>query len=125
MKSKWWGLRALGLHVALLAWLAMCATAAWWQVGRPIRGNSLSFMYAVEWPVFGVLGVLGWFAMLNMEKITEQQGGRATRVRGAHACRGAARRARPSREEEDPALAAYNDHLASLATKTKKRLWGH
>jgi DNA/RNA-binding domain of Phe-tRNA-synthetase-like protein len=28
-------------------------------------------------------------------------------------------------EEEDPTLAAYNDHLASLGTQPKKRLWGH
>jgi hypothetical protein len=27
--------------------------------------------------------------------------------------------------EEDPALAAYNDHLAEIATRPKKRLWGH
>jgi DNA/RNA-binding domain of Phe-tRNA-synthetase-like protein len=26
---------------------------------------------------------------------------------------------------EDPALAAYNDHLAELATKPKKKLLGH
>jgi DNA/RNA-binding domain of Phe-tRNA-synthetase-like protein len=28
-------------------------------------------------------------------------------------------------EQEDPTLAAYNDHLAELSTKPKKRLWGH
>ncbi len=124
MKSKWWGLRALGLHVALLAWLAMCATAAWWQVGRAIGGNSLSFMYAVEWPVFGVLGVLGWFAMLNMEAVTASK--EAARREYEERMRAEARAAREAvKEEEDPALAAYNDHLASLATKTKKRLWGH
>ena len=28
-------------------------------------------------------------------------------------------------ESEDPTLAAYNDHLASLVNRDKKRLWGH
>lgn len=112
------------MHVALLAWLAMCATAAWWQVGRAIGGNSLSFMYAVEWPVFGVLGVLGWFAMLNMESVTASK--EAARREYEERMRAEARVAREAvQEEEDPALSAYNDHLASLATKTKKRLWGH
>ena len=124
MKSKWWGPRALGLHVALLVWLAMCASAAWWQVGRAIGGNSLSFMYAVEWPVFGVLGVLGWFAMLNMESLTASK--EAARREYEERMRAEARAAREAvKDEEDPALSAYNDHLASLATKTKKRLWGH
>jgi hypothetical protein len=102
----------------------MCATAAWWQVGRAIGGNSLSFMYAVEWPVFGVLGVLGWFAMLNMESVTA--GREAARREYEERMRAEARAAREAiRDEEDPALAAYNDHLESLAAKSKKRLWGH
>ncbi|MDE3064542.1 MAG: hypothetical protein KGJ36_02600 [Acidobacteriota bacterium] len=124
MKSKWWGARALALHAALIAWLAMCAAAAWWQVGRAIDGNSLSFMYAIEWPVFGVLGVLGWFALLHVEKVTagKEQARREYEERmRAEAL--VARAAEP--EAEDPALAAYNDHLANLATKSKRKLWGH
>lgn len=124
MKSKWWGPRALGLHVALMAWLAMCASAAWWQVGRAVQGNSLSFMYAVEWPVFGVLGVLGWFALLNMETVTAHK--EAARREFEERMRAEALAAREAaKAEEDPALAAYNDHLASLSTKTKRKLWGH
>jgi uncharacterized protein len=30
-----------------------------------------------------------------------------------------------TRADEDPALAAYNDHLARLSQTPKKRLWGH
>jgi DNA-binding transcriptional regulator of glucitol operon len=124
VKSKWWGPRALMLDVTLVIWLAMCASAAWWQVGRAVQGNSLSFMYAMEWPVFGVLGVVGWYAMINMETVTaSKEADRRDFEERMRADALAARAASP--HEEDPVLAAYNDHLASLATKTKKKLWGH
>jgi len=102
----------------------MCAVAAWWQVGRAVQGNSLSFLYALEWPAFAVLGVLGWFALINLEKDSEDDelARRAyeTKMRAdAQIARDAAR------ADEDPALAAYNDHLARLASAPKRRLWGH
>jgi len=112
------------LHVTLMIWLAMCASAAWWQVGRAVQGNSLSFMYAIEWPVFGVLGVVGWYAMINMETVTASK--ESARREYEERMRAEAQAARAAAvEEEDPVLAAYNDHLASLATKTKRKLWGH
>jgi hypothetical protein len=84
----------------------------------------LSFLYALEWRAFAVLGVLGWFALINLEKDSEDDelARRAyeTKMRAdAQIARDAAR------ADEDPALAAYNDHLARLASTPKRRLWGH
>lgn len=102
----------------------MCLAAAWWQVGRAIQGNGLSYMYAIEWPAFAVLGVFGWWAMLNMEKVTEHQ--EKARRDYEEKMREQALTARAaSAEEEDPTMAAYNDHLAQLSTTPKKKLWGH
>lgn len=124
MKSKYFSGRACALHFALLCWLTMSAVAAWWQVGRAIQGNSLSFLYAIEWPVIGILGVLGWYALLNLEKVTAHQ--EQARREYEESMRAQARAARDAAaEQEDPTLAAYNDHLAELSTKPKKRLWGH
>ena len=124
MKSKYLSGRALVLHLALVAWVALCGLAAWWQVGRAVGGNSLSYMYAIEWPVFGVLGVLGWYALINQDKVTEDE--EQARRDYERTMRTLARQARESSDEaEDPALAAYNDHLAELATKPKKKLLGH
>ena len=124
MKSKYFSRRALGLHLALATWICVCAVAAWWQVGRAIQGSSLSYFYAIEWPVFGIFGVLGWFALLNLEKATEHQE-RARREFEEHK-RAEARAAREAAGElEDPILAAYNDHLAQIAASPKKKLWGH
>ena len=124
MKSKYLSRRAIVLHICLLLWVTMCAVAAWWQVSRAVQGNSLSYMYAIECPCFAVLGVLGWYAMLNMEKVTANQ--EAARREYEEQMRAEARAARAKVEEpEDPTLAAYNDHLAELATEPKKKLWGH
>lgn len=84
----------------------------------------MSYLYSIEWPVFGVLGVFGWYALLNLEKATADQ----ETVRRAYEekMRAQAVLARDeTRADEDPTLAAYNDHLARLSLEPKKRLWGH
>jgi DNA-binding transcriptional regulator of glucitol operon len=124
VKSKYFSRRAILLHFAMIFWVALCGAAAWWQVGRAIGGNGLSYMYSIEWPVFGVLGVLGWYALINQDKVTEYQ--EQARREYEEKIRDLARQAREeSLESEDPTLAAYNDHLAELSTKPKKKLWGH
>lgn len=124
MRRKYLSLRAMGLHVALICWIALCLAAAWWQVGRAVQGNALSYLYSIEWPVIGLLGVLAWYSMLNMEKTTEQK--EQERRAYEEKMRAEAQAARASAvSEEDPVLAAYNDHLASLTDVPKKRLWGH
>jgi hypothetical protein len=124
VSSKYFSKRAVGIHLALIAWLALVVACSYWQVGRAIEGNSLSFLYAIEWPVFGVLGILGWYALLNQETLSEHQA--AARREYEEMMRAQAREAR-ERElaEEDPTLAAYNDHLEQLQSKSKKKLFGH
>jgi DNA-binding transcriptional regulator of glucitol operon len=124
VKSKYFSRRALGLHLALAMWICVCAVAAWWQVGRAMEGSSLSYFYAIEWPVFGIFGVLGWYALLNLEKVTEHQE-RARREYEENMRAGAQAARQASAQGEDPLLAAYNDHLAQIASVPKKRLWGH
>ncbi len=123
MRRKYFSLRAIGLHFALILWLVLCALAAWWQVGRAVQGNSLSYLYSVEWPVIGVMGILGWWNMLHMDKVTESK--ERSRREYEEKMRAEAQAARAGAPEEDPTLAAYNDHLARLAGEPKKRLWGH
>ena len=124
VKEKYWSKRGIGLHLALVAWLALCVAAAYWQVGRALQGNSLSFLYAIEWPCFAVLGVFGWWALLNMEKVTEHQ--EQARREYEEKMREQARAAREAAAaEEDPSLAAYNDHLASLAEQPNQKKCRH
>jgi len=123
VKSKYLSRRAIGLHIALVVWVTICIAAAWWQVGAAILGNSLSYLYAVEWPAFAVLGGFGWYALLNSEKITEDQ--EIERKEYEEKMRQEAQSARRAESDEDPELKAYNDHLAEIASRPKKRLWGH
>ena len=126
MRLKFLSPRALVVHVALVLWLTMCVLAAWWQIARAVGGNSLSFLYAIEWPCFLVLGFFGWWAMLHVEKPSEEE--EAARREYEERMRAealAAREALATRGDEDPQLAAYNDHLAQLAVAPKKKLWGH
>ncbi|HTT59695.1 MAG TPA: hypothetical protein VMF33_06570 [Acidimicrobiales bacterium] len=126
MRRKYFTLRAIGLHIALILWITLCALAAWWQVGRAIQGNALSFLYSIEWPLIGVLGIVGWYSMLNMEKVSEhKEKARREYEERMRAEAQAARERAAAAEGEDPSLAAYNDHLAQLSQTPKKRLWGH
>ncbi len=110
--------------MALVAWVVGCVAAAYWQVGRAAQGNALSYMYAIEWPVFAILGVVGWWAMLHAEDVSESQ--KAERKAYEDKMRAEAQIARHlSDQPEDPTLAAYNDHLAQISSQSKKRLWGH
>lgn len=121
MKERFLSLRALGLHFSLILWLAMCVTAAWWQVGRAASGNALSYLYAIEWPVFAVLGVVGWWGLLHIEKPTEEE--EAARREYEEKMRleaAAARVVDAVFEPEDDTLAAYNNYLAGLAEPPHK-----
>ena len=90
---------------------------------RASDGNSLSFLYAIEWPVFAILGTVGWYALLNIEKVTESQ--EKARKEYEDKMRAQAQAARVQAGEESPEMAAYNDHLDALARQPKKKLWGH
>lgn len=121
MRTRWLSFHALCLHVATLAWVAGCAVATWWQVGRAIGGNQFSYLYAVEWPVFAVAGAFCWWALLHTDDTpaTEHAQQRALADRRALASHVALRH----RDEEDEELAAYNDHLAALAASGRRKSW--
>lgn len=63
--SQWVTPRALLLHLAFLLIAAGCLTAGWWQVQRAMQGNTLSYLYSVEWPAFVVVAGIGWFQMVR------------------------------------------------------------
>lgn len=63
--SQWVTPRALLLHLAFLLIAAGCLTAGWWQVQRAMQGNTLSYLYSVEWPAFVVVAGIGWYQMVR------------------------------------------------------------
>ncbi|HLK44348.1 MAG TPA: hypothetical protein VKT18_00105 [Acidimicrobiales bacterium] len=123
MRARWLSARALGLHLALVAWVGGCSIAAWWQVDRALAGNQYSYLYSIEWPLFAIAGVFGWWALVHTDPATAE----AREERRAHEqrLRAAAQAAHRDRAAEGPELAAYNDHLAALATSGKRKTWRH
>ncbi len=55
-------------HVALVAGLALCGAAFWFELGRAERGNALSWAYVFEWPLLAVFAVYMWWKFLHGDR---------------------------------------------------------
>lgn len=62
---RWFRRRALLYHLILAVLFPGCLVAAWWQIERAAEGNTLSYLYSVEWPIFAVLAVVGWWQLIH------------------------------------------------------------
>lgn len=51
--------------MAMVVVVAGCAFAAWWQATRALGGNTLSWAYTVEWPIFGIIAIGGWWQLIH------------------------------------------------------------
>ena len=122
MKGLWtpaW----IARHVLAVVLVAAFLALGWWQFSRASEGNTLSWGYTFEWPVFAGFVVFLWWREVQHElhgpaeppppPESKPQGedesggvtvGRPVRVPVAAA---------PA--EDDPALSAYNDYLSWLA----------
>jgi hypothetical protein len=128
----------------VLIWVPGCAVAAWWQVTIAMTGNELGWLYAVEWPVFAVLGAFGWWQLVHDDAATVEERRRARRRdvgepapagertagEGGVAEEPAAPALSPDNvaailaaEDRDEDLAAYNAYLASLAVTGRRKTW--
>lgn len=124
--SIWFTPRAIKLHVVILivvpAFMALCI----WQLSRALGGNSLSWAYVFEWPLFAAYAVYMWWRFVHEAAeggappapAADVPGGNRTSAEGGSAP--ASARSVPTGEaEEDAALAAYNTYLAELADQDK------
>jgi integral membrane protein len=65
VRGRWLSRRALLLHLEVVVIAPGCAVAGWWQATRALSGNGLSWFYSVEWPVFALLAIWGWWHLLH------------------------------------------------------------
>ena len=63
--TRWFSRRALLLHLEVAFVAPGCAVAGWWQATRALAGNGLSWFYSVEWPVFALLAIAGWWYLIH------------------------------------------------------------
>jgi hypothetical protein len=113
----------------MIAFVPFCGLAAWWQITRATGGNGLSYLYAVEWPIFAILGVYFWWMLVHTDY--DQVGLRGMRLRATQNesplpvdLAVPAETDRDWSGEEDPELAAYNARLAALGERGAKT-WRH
>jgi hypothetical protein len=132
MKGLWtpaWMAR----HLAALVLTAGCLALGWWQFSRAADGNSISWGYMFQWPVFGGFVVFIWWREIQLarrraagEPMTapEQPAPSTPAPPDAPVALG-----RPVRVAvqpaagitPDPELDAYNDYLAWLAANPGAR----
>jgi hypothetical protein len=55
------------MHVVLLVVLPIFAWLTWWQLGRALGGNSLSWAYTFEWPLFAGYACFVWWQLIHDE----------------------------------------------------------
>jgi DNA-binding transcriptional regulator of glucitol operon len=133
MRRRWFSRRAIVLHLALILWVPGCLAAGWWQATVALAGNSLSYLYAVEWPVFAIFGTVVWWNFIHDDPETVGIRGLRRKVSAASstsATEGASDPEGTSAEvvslraaDEDADLAAYNEYLAGLAAESRPKTW--
>ena len=125
MKGLWspaWIARHVVAVVLVFGFLGL----GWWQYSRASGGNTLSWGYTFEWPVFAAFVVFLWIREIQHERRDHNAPARdpaaaqpaAERLPGAPVTVGRPVRvpARPAAPaEDDPELVAYNDLLSWLA----------
>ena len=123
-KKVWFSRRAIKLHVVILivvpAFLALCL----WQISRALDGNSLSWAYVFEWPLFACYAVYMWWRFVHEAAEDTPPPATAGADPGGPAASAAdddtpAPEETAQEKEEDKEMAAYNDYLAQLAERDK------
>jgi DNA-binding transcriptional regulator of glucitol operon len=94
-----------------------CVALTWWQASRALSGNTLSWVYTFEWPIFAAYAVYMWWKLLHDEPEAEPRDGA-----GAGAPVGAGEEGGTGRGEDDE-LAAYNRYLADLNASGRQKRW--
>jgi len=54
-----------------------CIALCWWQVTRALSGNSLSWAYVFEWPIFAGYAVFMWWKLIHEPRPGERSDSRA------------------------------------------------
>jgi hypothetical protein len=115
-----------------------CIALCWWQVSRALSGNTLSWAYVFEWPIFGAYGVFMWWKLIHDQPAatrTEQDGHAPSADAvtstndgqrdddGDQGVDDAGEPPMAKEDKEDEELASYNRYLAALHASGKRKQW--
>ena len=85
----------------------------WWQLNRALSGNTLSWAYTFEWPLFAGYLLYVWRRLRRHpppEEAVDSDTAQDERVAAGG-------------EEEDEELAAYNSYLSALEESGRRKHW--
>ena len=105
--------RVVALTVTVAVLVPGFLALGWWQLSRALSGNSLSWAYTFEWPLFAGYLIWVWRRLLREERILGAAGEGGPPSDAVH----------PAVEEEDEELAAYNRYLAALEESGRRKRW--
>jgi DNA-binding transcriptional regulator of glucitol operon len=115
-------------HALMLVAVATMLALAAWQLSRATAGNTLSWGYTLQWPVFAGFTVFLWAREARRVLRGEDQtgpagpGAAAPERTGPVVTRGASGPAEAAYDDsDDPELAAYNRFLAWLSANPGAR----
>ena len=110
--------RAIALTVCVAVLVPGFLALGWWQLDRALSGNTLSWAYTFEWPLFAGYLVWVWWRLLHEDDAAPPESVGAPDGAGP-------RGDEPVREEpaEDEELAAYNRYLAALEQSGRRKRW--
>jgi len=126
LAPRWlsWHLFAI-VAVAGMIWLGD------WQFRRAMAGNTLSWAYTFEWPIFAIFGVVFWIKTIRDElhppapaagqpaQITLPAGSYTEPEEGAASDPEGSRAENRTSDDPDQELAEYNAYLARLGSEIK------
>jgi hypothetical protein len=121
----------LRTHVTAIIVVPACLALGWWQVTRALSGNTLSWAYVFEWPIFAGYAVFMWWKLTHDREdspdpastdraSTDGDGTGRTPPNHGHQERSAV--SSPG-DEDDEELASYNRYLAALNASGKRKHW--
>lgn len=114
--------RARRLTGATVAGVVLCLGAAAFELSRALGGNSLSWVYTIEWPLIAAYGIYIWHKLISEESQAAQtaQPARPSSTTASTA-RPSSTTASTATMPEDPppaaadaGLAAWQDYLSRL-----------
>jgi len=53
------------LHIPFVVAVSWCLFAGWFELTRALAGREVAWVYAVEWPLFAILGTGIWWQQLH------------------------------------------------------------
>ncbi|HSZ35796.1 MAG TPA: hypothetical protein VK773_01795 [Acidimicrobiales bacterium] len=116
-KTVWLSRRAVKLHAVILVVVPACMALCVWQIYRAVDGNSLSWAYVFEWPLFAGYAIYMWWRFVHEKPEAAPQA--ASENGNADAAQQSKVPGAPEAAEEEAELAAYNEYLARLAERDR------